>query len=189
VLAFWDESGFLMVPLVQRTWAPCGQTPQLAHRLVHHTRVSAVGILTVSPRRRRLGCYHFLQPRDSIDDTVVVAILRQMRRHFRRPIVLVWDRLSIHRSNSVTDYLQTVPDLQVEHFPAYAPELNPVEALWADAKCHDLAHFCPHDLAELEDTTSTALRSKHDDAARIAGYIRRTKLPLRLPYNDSPLST
>lgn len=178
-----------MVPLVQRTWAPCGQTPHLAHRLVHHTRVSAVGILTVSPQRRRLGCYHFLQPSDSIDETVVVAILRQMRRHFRRPIVLVWDRLSIHRSAYVTDYLNTVPDLHLEHFPAYAPELNPVEALWADAKCHDLAQFCPLDLAELERTTSSVLSGKHDDPTRLAGYIRKTKLPLRLPHNDSPLST
>jgi putative transposase len=164
VLGFWDESGYLIVPLVQRTWAPCGQTPRLAHRLAHHKRVSAVGILTVSPHRRRLGCYHFLQPKASIDETAVVAILRQMRRHFRRPIVLLWDRLSIHRSDHVTKYLNTVPDLHVEYFPADAPELNPVEALRADTKRHDLAHFGPYDLVELEKTTSLALRRKHHDA-------------------------
>lgn len=90
-LVFWDESGFSMVPLVQRTWAPCGQTPLLRHRLVHHTRVSAIGLLTISPRRRRLGCYHYLQPQHAIDDTVIVAVLRQLRRHFRGPIVLLWD--------------------------------------------------------------------------------------------------
>jgi hypothetical protein len=56
MLVFWDESGFLMVPLVQRTWAPRGRTPQLRHRQRHHTRVSAIGLLTVSPQRKRLGC-------------------------------------------------------------------------------------------------------------------------------------
>lgn len=189
MLVFWDESGFSMVPLVQRTWAPCGQTPRLAHRLVHHTRVSVIGMLTVSPQRRRLGCYHYLQPKEAIDDTVIVAVLKQLRRHFRCPIVLLWDRLPSHRSAFVSAYLQTVPDLHVEFFPAYAPELNPVEALWADTKCHDLAHFCPHDLAELEHATTTTLRSKHQHPTRVAGYIRQTKLPFRLRIETPPLST
>ena len=180
MLVFWDESGFLMVPLVQRTWAPRGQTPQLRHRQVHHTRVSAIGLLTVSPRRRRLGCYYFLQRHDSIDDTVIVAVLRQLRRHFRRPIVLLWDRLGSHRSGFLEDYLKTVPDLHVEFFPPYAPELNPVEALWADTKMHDLAQFCPRNVDELEHATSNALHTKRHDQCRIAGYLRKSKLPLRL---------
>jgi transposase len=180
VLAFWDESGFLMVPLIQRTWAPRGRTPRLQHRQVHHTRVSAIGILTVSPRRRRLNCYYFLQPHDSIDDTIIVAVLKQMRRHFRRPIVLLWDRLGSHRSTFLKNYLKTVPDLHVEYFPPYAPELNPVEALWADTKTHDLAQFCPRDLTELEQATSNALHAKRHQQARIAGYLRKSKLPLRL---------
>jgi len=170
-----------MVPLVQRTWAPCGQTPCLAHRLVPHTRVSAIGMLTVSPQRRRLGCYHYLQPKDAIDDTVIIAVLKQLRRHFRGPIVLLWDRLPSHRSAMMKAYLATVPDLHVEFFPAYAPELNPVEALWADTKCHDLAHFCPHDLGELEHAAATTLRSKHHHPTRLASYIRQTKLPFRIP--------
>ncbi len=180
VLVFWDESGFLMVPLVQRTWAPRGQTPQLRHRQVHHVRVSAIGMLTVSPQRRRLGCYYFLWPQDSIDDTVIVAVLRQLRRHFRRPIVLLWDRLGSHRSAFLNEYLNTVPDLHVEFFPAYAPELNPVEALWADTKTHDLAQFCPRTTAELEQATSDALHAKRHHQTRIAGYLRKSKLPLRL---------
>jgi transposase len=173
-----------MVPLVRRTWAPRGQTPRLAHRLVHHTRVSAIGMLTISPRRCRLGCYHDLQPKDAIDDTVIVAVLKQLRRHFRGPIVLLWDRLPSHRSAFLKAYLATVPDLHVEFFPAYAPELNPVEALWADTKTHDLAQFCPCDLAELEQAAAAALRSKHHHPARIAGYIRQTRLPFRLPKQD-----
>ncbi len=30
-LAFLDESGFLLIPTVRRTWAPRGQTPLLYH--------------------------------------------------------------------------------------------------------------------------------------------------------------
>lgn len=105
-----------MVPLVQRTWAPCGQTPHLRHRLVHHTRVSAIGMLTVSPQRRRLGCYHYLQPNEAIDDTVIVAVLKQLRRHFRGPIVLLWDRLGSHRSAFLNDYLARQSHLKCQYF-------------------------------------------------------------------------
>jgi transposase len=180
VIVFWDETGFLMLPTVQRTWGIRGQTPFLWHQLKHQRRISAIGMISISPHRRRLGCYHFLWPHDAIDDAVVVAVLRQLRRHFRRPIILLWDRLQAHRSGFVQAYLARTPDLDIEYFPAYAPELNPVEALWSDTKQHDLAQFCPHDLEELEHATEQALDHKIHDQHRIAGYIHQAELPIQL---------
>jgi len=110
-LVFWDESGFLMLPIVRRTWAPKGQTPVLHHNAKRLRKVSAIGMLTLSPERRRLGCYHLLQPDASIDETLVVAVLRQMRRHFRRPLIVLWDRLQAHRSHWVRNYLAATPDV------------------------------------------------------------------------------
>lgn len=181
MIVFWDETGFLMLPTVQRTWAPRGQTPLLWHQRKHQRRLSAIGMITVSPQRRRLGCYPFLWPEDAISDAVIVAVVRQMRRHFRRPIILLWDRLASHRSAFVQEYLARTPDLDAEYFPAYAPELNPVEALWADTKHHDLAQFCPHHLDELEQAADEALTRKTHDQPRIAGYIHEAELPIKLP--------
>jgi transposase len=186
-LVFWDESGFLMQPLVQSTWALRGETPVLRHNAKRMRRVSAIGLLTVSPRRRRLGCYYLLEAERSIDETLVVAVLRQMRRHFRGPVMVLWDRLHAHCSTFVRDCLARMPDMHVEYFPSYTPELNPVEYLWADSKKHDLAHFCPHDIDELLRVTQKALSSKRTDQHRIAGYIRQAQLPLRLSL--TPLST
>ena len=70
--------------------------------------------------------------------------------------------------------------------PAYAPELNPVEYLWADTKTHDLAQFCPHDLDELTAATDTALGNKPHDQHRLAGYLRKSGLPLRLKIKPQP---
>jgi transposase len=157
----------------------------LWHQLKHQRRLSAIGMITLSPQQRRLGCYHFLWPDAAIDDAVLVAVLRQLRRHFRRPILLLWDRLPSHRSAFVQEYLARTPDLEVEYFPAYAPELNPVEALWADTKQHDLAQFCPHDLKELENAADKALDRKTHDQHRIAGYIREAELPMTLHAQKS----
>ena len=43
--------------------------------------------------------------------------------------------------------------------PSYAPELNPVEHLWAWLKRHALANFSPHSLHELKTTARDKLRS------------------------------
>lgn len=137
-------------------------------------------MISISPHRHHLGCYHFLWPHDSIDETVIVAVLKQLRRHFPRPIILIWDHLQAHRSAYLSDYLARTRNLDIEFLPAYAPELNPIEALWSDTKQHDLAQLCPHDIHELEDAVETALDRKTHDQHRIAGYIRQAKLPIRL---------
>jgi transposase len=43
--------------------------------------------------------------------------------------------------------------------PAYSPDLNPVEYLWAWLKSHALANFCPRSLAELKTTARNKLRN------------------------------
>src|SRR5262249_17378788 len=53
-LAFVDESGFMLNPLVRRTFAPRGQTP--VNRVADpHARISAIAAITVDPRRERVA--------------------------------------------------------------------------------------------------------------------------------------
>ena len=44
------------------------------------------------------------------------------------------------------------------YLPAYAPELNPVEYLWAYWTEHELANFCPKDIWQLGHFASQALK-------------------------------
>ena len=45
-LVFIDESGFLLIPSVLKTWSPVGQTPILHHRY-RHDRISAISGIAV----------------------------------------------------------------------------------------------------------------------------------------------
>jgi transposase len=76
---------------------------------------------------------------------------------------LLWDRGPIHRRREVRDLLATHPRLHMHYFPAYAPELNPAEYVWAQAD-HSLANGTPDDLRELRarltDTTRRLRRSQ-----------------------------
>jgi hypothetical protein len=51
------------------------------------------------------------------------------------PVTLVWDNLPAHHSIAMGAWLADQHAwLRVEYLPAYAPDLNPVEGLWANLK-------------------------------------------------------
>src|SRR5207249_8121652 len=82
-LVFLDESGFLLLPTVRRTWAPRGETPLLRHRY-RRDKVSAISAVTVSPRRHRCGLYAH-SPCDNITQGEVALFLQLLLRHLAGP--------------------------------------------------------------------------------------------------------
>ena len=109
---FLDESGFLLIPTVRRTWAPRGQTPLIHHRY-RHDKVSAISAITVSPARQHCGLYaHFHLA--NITHVEVAAFLRELLRHLAGPLFVVWDGGAMHRGAAVRQLLARHPRLHVE---------------------------------------------------------------------------
>ena len=89
----------------------------------------------------------------------VIDFLQALVRHLATPLLLVWDRLPAHRSHLVRDFLQSLDGwIEWEYLPAYAPELNPVEYIWAYWKQHELPNVCPKDYWQLGDAARRTLR-------------------------------
>jgi len=139
-LVFLDESGFLLAPLVRRSWAPCGQTPVLYQRGRHHKKVSAIAALCVSPERDQVRLYFRLYPGRDVDSPRAISFLKDLDRELEDNWCLLWDRLNAHRAKTTNDWLATVPQVRTFFFPSYAPELNPVEYLWSWTKMNPLAN-------------------------------------------------
>src|SRR6516164_3708428 len=59
-LVFADESGFMLIPNLVRTWAPAGQTPIHRHRQGRRDKISVISGISLSPRRHRLSLYYLL---------------------------------------------------------------------------------------------------------------------------------
>ena len=106
-------------------------TPPLAVRARAHEKVSGIGALIVSPRRRQLTLALALYPRQNIRGPQVRRFLQHLGRHVRGPVVLVWDRGLTHKHRVVTAWLVAHRRWHLAWLPPYAPELNPVELLWA----------------------------------------------------------
>ena len=178
-LVFADETGILLSPLVRRTWAAAGFTPVVRQRLRSYQHLSAIAALSISPQRRRLG-FTWQLHRESIRQSHTVGWLRQLLRHLKGPIVLVWDRLPVHRAAGIQRYVAQHPRLRIEYLPPYAPELNPVEYAWSWLKMNPLANRCVQDLDELTDAATRAKHTIAHDQRRLAGFLHATKLPIAL---------
>ncbi len=69
--------------------------------------------------------------RGNVRSAQLARFLHALRRHRRRPVILLCDRLPAHRSHGVAEAVELSRAwLQVEWLPAYAPGSNRVEPLW-----------------------------------------------------------
>jgi transposase len=174
-LVFWDEAGFSQRPSVRRTWAPSGQTPVLKQPF-NWKRLSAIGMVSYAPHTGKVGVFFSLRP-GNVDSPWVVSRLRCLHRHVRSRLILLWDGLPAHRSALTKRFVRAQTAwLTAEPLPAYAPEFNPVELLWANLSSRELANLCPETLGELANHVQRGVRRirRHDDLIR--GFLRHSKL-------------
>jgi transposase len=118
-----------------------------------------------------------------------VSFLQQVRAHHPTPLVVFWDNAPVHGGDPLRDYLRT-PALRrrLVRLPAYSPDFNAAEHIWAwvrkevtantcfDTAANVRAHVAPFfaELAtrkdEVKQRCRTELQSRADalDAVRVA---------------------
>jgi transposase len=173
-LVFIGESGFMLTGTVARTRAPRGKTPATRSWL-KHDRVSAISGLSVSPRRQRVGLYWKLHE-SNVGGEEVREFLRHLLRHLRGPVVAILDRSPTHRGAAMAEFLRTHARLHVEHLPGYAPEFNPDEGVWDQAK-KALAGGRPRNAEELREDVASQLRRLRRSQACLRACIHASDLP------------
>jgi hypothetical protein len=180
-LVLIDESGLLMAPLVRRTWAPRGQTPELVQKSGTREKVSVLAALCLSPRRDRLELYSQTLINGYFDNWQVAAFLEEMVRSLTGRFVIVWDGGSMHKGDPIRELEDGFASrLVLERFPPYAPELNPNEFLWSWLKYSRLNNFAPRDAVELDERVRAELTAIQSDQEWLRGFVHASALPLRL---------
>jgi len=180
-LVFLDESGFMLTPTVRRTWAPRGQTPIL-DAWDRRDRISAISSISVSPRNRRLNLHFDLMPDNAnvhADD--IVDYLRHLKAQIGGPLTIVWDGSNIHdRSKLVRAFLAEHPEIQTVKLPAYAPDLNPDELVWAWTKYGRLGNLAAANSDWLRDYLINEFSYVREHPELLASFIEGSGLPLHL---------
>ena len=110
------------------TWGKLGQTPVVADG---GGRFGLKLISAVSPR----GDMRFGFIEDRMNSAKFIDFLKKLRKDAGRPVIVIADNASYHVSKSVTEFaIEPDNEVWVETLPAYAPELNPDEQVWNQAK-------------------------------------------------------
>src|SRR6202011_4115765 len=99
-VAFLDESGFLLTPLVRRTMARRGQRVVMRCSAAHD-RVSTISCATLSPQARHVGLYFGRWINHNVHGEEVVEFLEYLTRQLPGEWTVVWDRNNIHSKSKV----------------------------------------------------------------------------------------
>jgi transposase len=179
-IAFLDESGFMLQPLVRRTLAPRGERVSMSCS-ASHDRVSAMSCVTLSPQARHVGLYFGRWINHNVKGEDVVEFLDYLTKQLTGEWTVVWDRHKIHsKSKAVKAWLARHPNVVVEEFPPYDPQDNPDEWVWSWAKDGLLANFCPADVDALFAAVLDALDQLQHRPRTLAAFVMAAGVPLCL---------
>lgn len=152
VIFFVDEASVRSDAHRGTTWGKIGQTPVVRDS---GDRFGLRLISAVSPR----GDMKFASFEGSMNGEKFVGFLKQLRRDVGGPLIVIADNASYHRSPPVQEYVQqSAGQLIVEHLPRYAPELNPDEQVWNQAKLR-LGKLCLTTKQEMKKAVLSIMRS------------------------------
>lgn len=185
-LVLIDETGLFLNPLVRRTWAPVGQTPILDAFGRHREKVSVIGAVSISPVTQRLGFYFASDPYEYFTTEKVVGFLRDLLKHLRGKVIVIWDGGPNHKGPLMRQFLTRNKRLRLERLPAYSPDLNPVETVWSWLKYGQLANYVPPDVNRLEDWVIEYLIQLKCDPGLLRRLWDGSELPFPIPLNKQP---
>jgi transposase len=188
-LCIEDESGQGLRPPKGRTWGRRGRTPVVKVTAQGSKRVSIAALIATRPgalaRARLIYRTHLdrgsgKHRRKGFDETEYARLLDGAHHQLAGPIVLVWDNLPTHTSRAMRQLIAARSWLTVFQLPAYAPELNPVEPVWANLK-RSLANLTKQGIDQLVVLVRTRLKPMQYRPGLIEGFLAKTGLDFTLP--------
>jgi len=159
-IVFIDESGLSEKCPVTRTWGLRGQTPVIQQSFTW--------------KRFYFRFFH-----GAINSERIIEFLTALMTQIRRPLLIIWDGGGPHKSRRVRQWLEDQHGrIAMAFLPPYAPELNPVEAIWAYLKKHEIANLCPTHLSEVSDFARRRLKSMQRRPKLIRAFWQQAELAL-----------
>lgn len=186
-LCFEDESGQSLRPPKARTWSRRGQSPLVKVSQKGSGRISVAGMVCTRPGTRTRLVFRMLvhhgrkSEKKGFREQDSAALPDAAHQQPGGKTVLVWDNATQHKDTVMRDLLAARKDwLTVFRLPAYAPDLNPAEGVWAHLK-KSLANLAACTTDQLAAHTRTRLKKMHYRPHLLDGFIAETGLTLTPP--------
>lgn len=163
---FWgDEMGLRSDHAVGRTWGERGKTP------VVKASGNRFGCNMISAITNQ-GNLNFMVFDGRFTSDVFISFMKRLvKQNKGKPVFLIVDRHSAHRSRKVETWLEENTDsMRLFYLPGYSPDLNPDELLNQDVKSNSVGRRRAKDKAELVKNVRGYLRSRQRKPEIVSHY-------------------
>jgi hypothetical protein len=116
-IMFADQSGFYLLPMVVRTYAPVGKTPVLREKLTRD-HLSAMSAITLE------GTLYMIDQERAFKGEDAVRFLKHLMRQIPGKLLVIWDGSPIHRGGAVSrtfSQAELPGDSNWSNYPATPP--------------------------------------------------------------------
>lgn len=154
-----DETDLRLCPVLRRMWMRIGQQVRLSAPLTNQKRTLFGGIEIHTGE----VFYRAFARKRTVE---MIAFLEALLEHYAaRPILLILDHASIHKSKLLRAWLAEHPQLELIYLPKYAAHRdNPIEKLWWHLKGYAAANRCCRSINELMSIVERYLDSLTPDS-------------------------
>ena len=116
--------------------------------------------------------------RRSMSEADYAELVTAAHHQLHAPVILIWDNLNTHISAVMRTLTSARRDwLTVIQLPAYAPDLNPAEGVWANMK-NGLGNLMARNVDQLAVIIKNRLKRIQYRPALIDGFLAQTGLTL-----------
>lgn len=167
---FVDEAHFRADVERRRKWVLRGEpalvdstSPKLGEKATYY---SAVCLET--------GAVEAMPVTDTCTAATSVTFLKQLRRHHKEPLIVIWDNSPAHHGPEIREYL-TTPDLNLRlvALPGYSPDFNPDEAIWDWIRQEVTANTCFGTAAKVREKVDAFFVGLSERTAEVKQRCRR----------------
>jgi transposase len=139
-----DETDIRLFPVLRRMWQRINEQVRLVAPLQNEKRTvfGTINIHTGEVFHRIFSRKRTLEMIAFCEDLLV--------HHGARPVLVILDHASIHKSRALREWLLEHPQLELIYLPRYGGHQdNPIEKLWWHLKGYAAANRCCRSMAEL----------------------------------------
>lgn len=102
-----------------------------------------------------------------------IEFLEKLLKGRTRPLIVITDNASFHRSKEVRDFVRSHRDqIRVFFFPPYSPKLSPDEQVWNEIKHRNLEKDPIKNKADLNRRIDNLLRTLKEKAEKVRSFFR-----------------
>jgi transposase len=165
-IGFEDEAGVGIMTRAGRTWGEVG-APPVVPATDRRGGYNVLSVITAT------GTLRYSIEAHSIDSERYLAFLQQVLRGRTRPLILLADNVSFHRSAAVRQFVRAHrTQIRLFFLPTHSPELNPDEQVWNEIKHRKPGKQPIKTKPDLKKRLHSALKSLQHKAEKIRSFFQ-----------------